>query len=183
MKIASVFVPRFSVEAERQRSPAVASRLVLIGDSTVLDCSLGADSSGVKRGMRMSEAIGLCPKAVVISPDLPYYQRCFKEMLDFLQEQSPDIEAGEPGHAYMDAGGFEVAPARGQSQGGTPGRIGAGQGGAYAGGGPGDEDPGRVCAERRHAAAVPAGRRAYLPTSPSLRARRIRASAMRSRSS
>lgn len=109
MKIASVFVPRFSVEAERQRSPAVASRLVLIGDSTVLDCSLGADSSGVKRGMRMSEAIGLCPKAVVISPDLPYYQRCFKEMLDFLQEQSPDIEAGEPGHAYMDAGGFEVA--------------------------------------------------------------------------
>jgi nucleotidyltransferase/DNA polymerase involved in DNA repair len=108
MYIASVFVPRFSVEAERQRSPAVASRLVLVGDSKVLDCSLGADSSGVFRGMRMSEAIGLCPKAVVISPDLPYYQRRFKEMLDFLQEQNPDVEAGEPGHAYFAADGFDV---------------------------------------------------------------------------
>lgn len=109
MNIASVFVPRFTVEAERQRSPAVASRLVLIGDSKVLDCSLGADSSGVVRGMRMSEAIALCPKAVVISPDLPYYQRCFKEMLDFLQEQCPDVEAGEPGHAYLAADGFDAS--------------------------------------------------------------------------
>lgn len=108
MKIASVFVPRFSVEVERRRSPAIASRLVLIGETTVLDCSLGADSSGVLRGMRMSEAIGLCPKAVVLPPDLPYYQRCFKEMLDFLQEQSPDMEAGEPGQAYVSVSGFDL---------------------------------------------------------------------------
>jgi DNA polymerase-4/protein ImuB len=110
MKIASVLVPRFAVEVERQRNPAIASRLVLIGETTVLDCSLGADSSGVTRGMRMSEAIGLCPKAVVMPPDLPFYQRCFKEMLDFLQEQSPDVEAGEPGHAYLAVGGFDLAP-------------------------------------------------------------------------
>jgi nucleotidyltransferase/DNA polymerase involved in DNA repair len=110
MRIACVYVPRFAVEAERQRRPEVAARLILIGEAKVLDCSLGAESSGVSRGMRMSEAIALCPKAVVLSADAPYYQRCFTEVLDFLQEHSPDVEAGEPGVAYVSLDGFAAAP-------------------------------------------------------------------------
>ena len=79
MLIACLQIPRFAVEAERlrpfgsaqDRRPDVASRLILVGEAAVLDCSLGAEASGVRRGMRMSEAIGLCHRAVVLPPDAP----------------------------------------------------------------------------------------------------------------
>ncbi len=59
MLIACVHIPRFAVEAERRRHQDIASRLILIGEDAVFGCSLGAETSGVQRGMRMSEAIGL----------------------------------------------------------------------------------------------------------------------------
>ena len=48
--IACVHIPRFAVEVERQRRPDIAARLILIGEATVFDCSLGAEASGVRRG-------------------------------------------------------------------------------------------------------------------------------------
>ncbi len=60
--IACVHIPRFAVEVERQRRKDAGTRLILIGEGTVFDYSLGADASGVRSGMRMSEAIGLCQR-------------------------------------------------------------------------------------------------------------------------
>lgn len=106
MKIACVNIPRFAVEAERLRRRNSGARLVLIGESVVLDCSLGAEVSKVQRGMRMSEAIGLCPGALVMPPDAPYYERLFAQVLDFLGEVSPEIEGAEAGVAYAGMGGL-----------------------------------------------------------------------------
>jgi DNA polymerase-4/protein ImuB len=126
MYIACVRVPCFAVEIERRRRNDVATRLILIGETTILDCSLGAEASGVKRGMRMSEAIGLCHRAVVLAPHLPHYQRRFDEVLDFLESFSPAVEpacrqawAGNPstgsgqalGTAYLSLDGLPVDPA------------------------------------------------------------------------
>jgi nucleotidyltransferase/DNA polymerase involved in DNA repair len=110
MRIACVYIPRFAVEVERQRRHDVATRLILIGDATVFDCSLGAEASGVRRGVRMSEAIGLCHRAVVLPPDVPHYQRRFNEVLDFLEIHSPAVEAGELGTAYLSLEGLAVEP-------------------------------------------------------------------------
>jgi nucleotidyltransferase/DNA polymerase involved in DNA repair len=106
--IACVSIPRFAVEAERRRRKDIGSRLVLIGEATVYDYSLGAEASNVKRGMRMSEAIGLCHRAVVLPPDLPHYQRLFGQALDFLEELSPQVEPGETGLAYLSLRGLAV---------------------------------------------------------------------------
>ncbi len=108
--VACVHIPRFAVEAERQRRPDVAARLILIGDATVLDCSLGAEASGVRRGMRMSEAIGLCPRAVILPPDIPHYQRRFDQALDFLEGYSPEVEPGDLGTAYVSLRGLSGDP-------------------------------------------------------------------------
>ena len=122
MTIACLQIPRFAVEAERQRPfdsapatagrqdrrPDVASRLILVGESTVVDCSLGAEASGVRRGMRMSEAIGLCHRAVVLPPDTPYYERLFNGVLDFLETQSPLVESAGQGLAYLSLDGLPV---------------------------------------------------------------------------
>ena len=57
MPIGCAHVPRFAVEVERQRRQDLATRLILIGEADVFDCSLGAEASGVKRTTRMSEAL------------------------------------------------------------------------------------------------------------------------------
>jgi nucleotidyltransferase/DNA polymerase involved in DNA repair len=108
MRIVCVHIPRFAVEVERQRRHDLAARLILVGDATVFDCSLGADASGVRREMRMSEAIGLSHRAVVLPADLPYYQRRFDEVLDFLEGFSPAVEAGEPGTAFLSLDGLSM---------------------------------------------------------------------------
>jgi DNA polymerase-4/protein ImuB len=110
MLIACVHIPRFAVEVERQRRSDIATRLILIGEASVFDCSLGAEASGVRRGMRMSEAIGLCHRAVVLPPDLPHYQRRFDDVLDFLEGYSPAVEAGQLGTAYLSLDGLSVEP-------------------------------------------------------------------------
>ncbi len=118
MLIACVHIPRFAVEVERQRRPDLATRLILVGDSVVFDCSLGAEVSGVRRGMRMSEAIGLSHQAVVLPPDLPHYQRRFDEVLDFLDSYTLTVEVGDPstgseqglGTAYLSLDGLAVEP-------------------------------------------------------------------------
>jgi nucleotidyltransferase/DNA polymerase involved in DNA repair len=110
MCMACTHIPRFAVEVERQRRHDLAARLVLVGDATVFDCSLGADASGVRRGMRISEAIGLSHRVVVLPPDLPYYQRRFDEVLDFLEGFSPAVEAGQLGTAFLSLDGLSVDP-------------------------------------------------------------------------
>jgi len=110
MDIACVHIPRFAVEVERQRRNDLASRLILIGEATVFDCSLGAEASGVQRGMRLSEAIGVCHRAVVLPPDLPHYQRRFDDVLDFLGAHSPALEAGGLGTVYLSLDGLSVEP-------------------------------------------------------------------------
>lgn len=108
MRIACVHIPRFAIETERQRHPEIAARLILIGAATVVDCSLGADASGVRRGMRMSEAIALCHAAVVLTPDAPHYQRLFDDVLTLLDELSPEIEPAEPGTAFISLAGLSI---------------------------------------------------------------------------
>ena len=108
MSVICITIPRFAVEVERQRRTDIGSRLVLIGEATVFDCSLGADASGVRPGMRMSEAIGLCGRAVVLSPDTPYYERRSEEVMDFLAELSPVAEPVGLGAAYLSLKGLSI---------------------------------------------------------------------------
>ncbi|MCZ6614386.1 MAG: DNA polymerase Y family protein [Chloroflexi bacterium] len=108
MLIACVHIPRFAVEVERQRRQDLNTRLILVGEVDVFDCSIGAETSGIKRGIRMSEAIGLCHRAVVLPPDLPYYQRRFDKVLGFLEGVSPEVEAGDLGTVYLSLEGLSI---------------------------------------------------------------------------
>ncbi|HZP26094.1 MAG TPA: DNA polymerase Y family protein [Dehalococcoidia bacterium] len=105
-----IAIPRFSVEVERQRRQSSATSLILIGEATVFDCSLGAEASGVRRGMRMSEAIGLCHRAEVLPPDLSYYQCRFEEVMNFLEGFSPELEPAGLGLAYLSLKGLAAEP-------------------------------------------------------------------------
>ena len=108
MSIICLNIPRFAVEVERRRRNDIGSRLILIGEATVFDCSLGADASGVRPGIRMSEAIGLCGRAVVLAPDTPHYERFSEAVMDFLAEFSPIVERAGLGVAYVSLRGLPI---------------------------------------------------------------------------
>jgi len=112
MTIACISIQRFAVEAERHRRKSTNARLLLVGENTVYDCSLGAEVLNVSRGMRMSEAIGLCPNAIVVATDRPYYERLFKEILDYLESFSPVVQAAGIGTANLAVDGLPTPPHR-----------------------------------------------------------------------
>jgi hypothetical protein len=60
--------------------------------------------------MRMSEAIGLCHNAVVLPTDLPYYERLFNEVVEGLEDLSPDVEPGDLGTVYVALDGLPTRP-------------------------------------------------------------------------
>jgi hypothetical protein len=61
--------------------------------------------------MKMSEAIGLCPNALVLPTDLPHYERLFGSVLDLLETFSPAVEATDTGTAFLAMDGLAATPA------------------------------------------------------------------------
>ena len=66
-----------------------------------------ARHAGVKPGMTVSQAIGLCPTLRLIEPDPVHYDDCFARLLAALNEISPVIESRELGLAYVGCDGLE----------------------------------------------------------------------------
>src|SRR5258706_5645415 len=66
-----------------------------------------ARHAGVRPGMTVSQAIGLCPTLRLCEPDPVHYDECFARLLAALNEISPVIEAGELGLAYIGTDGLE----------------------------------------------------------------------------
>ncbi|HWC74053.1 MAG TPA: hypothetical protein VG454_08955, partial [Gemmatimonadales bacterium] len=66
-----------------------------------------ARHAGVKPGMTVSQAIGLCPALRLIEPDPVHYDEQFAALLTALSEVSPVVEPGELGLAYVGCDGLE----------------------------------------------------------------------------
>jgi nucleotidyltransferase/DNA polymerase involved in DNA repair len=62
---------------------------------------------GVKPGVTVSQAIGLCPPLVLLEPDPVWYDEQFARLLLALSHVSPVIEPAELGRAYVGVDGLE----------------------------------------------------------------------------
>ncbi len=119
--VACAWIPRFAVWLERQRQPGLpAGPLVLLGPAeaggkraleltpavVVRDCSHEAEAAGIHRGMPAATLARLCPTAVTLPFDMPYYQQRHGALLEALDAVTPEIEA-EPLEAfYLDLTGL-----------------------------------------------------------------------------
>src|SRR5438876_7467902 len=65
-----------------------------------------ARRAGVKPGMTVSQAIGLCPALKLCEPDPVHYDAQFSRLLAALGQVSPVIEPAELGRAYMGTDGL-----------------------------------------------------------------------------
>src|SRR6184192_4319837 len=108
---ACCWIPLFALRCEEARRPELASQpgALLAPDTARLlwQVSSLARRAGVKPGMTVSQAIGLCPALRLIEPDPVHYDERFTHLLAALNEVSPVVEAGELGLVYMGVDGLE----------------------------------------------------------------------------
>src|SRR5216117_833101 len=108
---ACVWIPLFSLRCEEARHEGLAAypSALLAPDTTrkLWQVSALARHAGVKPGMTVSQAIGLCPTLRLLEPDPVHYDDCFARLLSALNEISPVIESGELGLAYVGTDGLE----------------------------------------------------------------------------
>ena len=108
---ACCWIPLFPLRCETARQPELASLPVaLVGpDDTrrVWQLSSLARHAGVKPGMTVSQAIGLCPALKLCEPDPVHYDAQFSRLLTALGQVSPVIETAELGRAYVGTDGLE----------------------------------------------------------------------------
>jgi nucleotidyltransferase/DNA polymerase involved in DNA repair len=111
VRIAFVSIPRFLCAVEISREPRLAGKLLIVGDAEqpkhVLDCSAESGRSGVRQGMTIRQATGLCPDAVILPPDPVLYRNRWERVLDVFDGLSPEIEDEEMGRAYLNVSGLQ----------------------------------------------------------------------------
>ena len=105
------WIPLFALRLEEARRPELASRpaALLTADTTrrVWQVSPLARRAGVRPGMAVSRAIGLCPTLRLCEPDPVFYEEEFARLVAALGRVSPVVEPVELGRAYVGTDGLE----------------------------------------------------------------------------
>src|SRR5216117_1148038 len=108
---ACVWIPLFPLRCEEARHEGLAAypTALLAPDTTrkLWQVSSLARHMGVKPGMTVSQAIGLCSSLRLIEPDPVHYDEQFAALLSALSEVSPVVEPAELGRAYVGTDGLE----------------------------------------------------------------------------
>src|SRR5712675_1635714 len=108
---ACVWIPLFPLRCEEARREGLVTHptALLAPDLSrkLWQVSPLARHAGVKPGMTVSQAIGLCSALRLIEPDPVHYDERFARLLAALSEISPVIESGELGLVYVGCDGLE----------------------------------------------------------------------------
>ena len=108
---ACVWIPLFPLRCEEARHEGLVGypTALLAPDTTrkLWQVSPLARHAGVKPGMTVSQAIGLCSTLRLIEPDPVHYDEQFAALLSALSEVSPVVEPAELGLVYVGADGLE----------------------------------------------------------------------------
>jgi len=73
----------------------------------ILAANYEARSSGVKTTMVLHEALKLCPKLILVSPDHHFYGQKSEEVMDLLSNYTPVLEQNSIDEAWLDMTGCE----------------------------------------------------------------------------
>jgi len=105
------WIPLFALRLEAARRPELAGRpaALLASDTTrrLWQVSPSARRVGVRPGMTVSQAIGLCSMLRLCEPDPVFYEEQFARLLTALGRVSPVVEPAELGRAFVGTDGLE----------------------------------------------------------------------------
>ena len=110
---ACCWMPLFALRSELARRPELASHPVaLVAPDTARTPRVWqvvplARHAGVKPGMTVSQAIGLCPALKLCEPDPVHYDEQFEQLIAALAVVSPVVEPVELGRVFVGTDGLE----------------------------------------------------------------------------
>lgn len=114
MKVVCLLVPHLSVQVERRRDPGLDGTPLVVGGrpwdpGAVLDCCPIAEAAGIRPGMRLSRAEGLCPGACFLPADEPSYRAAHRTLETALRRLTDRVETAGLGFFLADVTGLERA--------------------------------------------------------------------------
>lgn len=92
----------FFASLEQRDDPRLRGRPVAVGTGVVASCSYEARRWGVRTGMRLSDARGLCRELLVAPGDYRRYEQAARRMLAVCLEQTPRVEVAALDDLYLD---------------------------------------------------------------------------------
>lgn len=108
---ACLWIPLYALRCEEARRPDLAGRptAVLTPEDSrrIWQASSLARRQGVKPGLTVSQAIGLCPALALLEPDPVFYDEQFAHLLKRLGNVSPVVEPAELGRVFIGVDGLE----------------------------------------------------------------------------
>jgi protein ImuB len=110
--IACLLVPGFPLRAALRSRPALALEPAALAPPPGTEPLLGpvtvaAEAAGVKPGMRMGEALAMCPSLVLVEEDPSAAEQAWEEIMRRLEDAGIAVETAEPGCAYFETRGVE----------------------------------------------------------------------------
>lgn len=107
-----LWLPTFELRLELVRSPELDSTSVALlsrgeGRREIRQASERAALAGVRPGMLVSQAVGLCNSLTLLEPDPVHYDAAMAALLEALGEFSPVIEASGRGRVFVGMDGME----------------------------------------------------------------------------
>lgn len=102
----------FFASVEQKANPLLRGKPVIVcgnpkGRSTVATASYEARPFGIKAGMPLGEARRRCPQAILVEGNPSKYVYTSLQILDILQEYSPQVEAYSIDEAFVDLSGTQ----------------------------------------------------------------------------
>jgi DNA polymerase-4 len=111
LSIAHIDCDAFYASVEKRDRPELRDQPVIVGGGTrgvVTTCCYVARLYGVRSAMPMFKALALCPKAVVIRPDMAKYVAVSRQVRALLDKLSPLVQPLSIDEAVIDLSGTEA---------------------------------------------------------------------------
>lgn len=110
--IACLAIPGFSLRAALRSRPSLAAAPAALAPPAGKEPLLGpvtaaAEAEGVKPGMRLGEALAMCPRLVLVEEDPSAAEQAWEGILLRLEDSGFSVESAEPGCAYFETRGVE----------------------------------------------------------------------------
>ena len=110
--IAALVIPAFDLRAALRLRPgletAPAALAPLPGTEPLLgSVTRAAEAKGVRPGMRLGEALAMCPALALVEQDPASVEQAWEEVLRRLENSGFAVEPAEPGTVFFETGGVE----------------------------------------------------------------------------
>ena len=96
----------FYASVEQRDDAALRGRPVIVGGGVVLAASYEAKACGVRTAMSGSQALRLCPQAIVVPPRMSAYAQASRQVFGIFADTTPLVEGVSIDEAFLDVGGL-----------------------------------------------------------------------------